>query len=65
MEMSEVFWSFLVTSVIACGLGTLRMAYKSKCKKFTFCGLVVERDTDGEEVLDAVQLQRINSNEVV
>jgi hypothetical protein len=50
--LSEVFWTFVVSSVAGCMLATLRMAYKSKCKKFSFCGLAIERDTDEETQID-------------
>lgn len=49
---SEVFWTFVVSSVAGCMLATLRMAYKSKCKKFSFCGLAIERDTEEETQID-------------
>lgn len=50
--LSEVFWTFVVSSVATCMLATLRMAYKSKCKKFSFCGLMIERDTEEEGHID-------------
>lgn len=50
--LSEVFWTFVVSSVAGCMLATLRMAYKSKCKRFSVCGLSIERDTVEESHID-------------
>jgi len=55
MMLSEIFFTFLVTSVIACFLGTARMLYKSKCRTIECCGIKVERDTDAEEKVDEIQ----------
>jgi hypothetical protein len=62
-ELSEVFYSFLITSIIGCGLGIIRMAYKSKCREASCCCIKIVRDTQGEEALDQIQLQRTNSNQ--
>ena len=56
--LSEVFWSFFLTSVIGCIMGILRMIYKSKCKRCSWCGVVIERDTEAEEKIDELELQR-------
>lgn len=50
--LSEVFWTFVVSSVAGCCLATLRMAYRSKCKRVSFCGLNIERDTEEESHID-------------
>ena len=63
MELTEGFFIFLVSSLIGCSLGTLRMLYKSKCRKCGFCGISVERDVEGEERIDNIQIQRVNSNQ--
>jgi len=57
MELTESFYVFFVSSIIACGLGALRMIYKSKCKNFSCCGLKIERDVEGEERLDGLVRQ--------
>jgi len=63
MELTESFYVFFVSSILAfLGLG-MRTLYKSKCIKFSCCGLMVERDVAGEEQIDNIQLQRINSQE--
>ena len=56
--LSEVFWSFFLTSTIGCIMGILRMIYKSKCKSCSFCGIKVERDVEGEERIDEIELYR-------
>ena len=56
--LSEVFYTFLITSVIGCIMGILRMIYKSKCKRFRWCGVVIERDIEVEEKIDELELQR-------
>ncbi len=60
---SEVFFSFLIASVIGCFIGVTRMLYKSKCKQFSCCGLKVDRDVAGEEKLDEMVVMRQNSQE--
>lgn len=52
--LSEIFFTFLVTSIIACFLGTTRMLYKSKCIKVKCCGFEMIRDTEAEEQIDEI-----------
>jgi hypothetical protein len=47
--LSEVFWTFLITSVIGLIIGLARMAYKSKCKEVSCCCIKIVRDVDVEE----------------
>lgn len=56
---SEIFYTFLVTSVIGCALAVFKMAYKSKCSKFSLCGVSIERDVAQEEKLDELEMQRV------
>lgn len=56
--LSEVFWSFFLTSVIGCIMGMLRMLYKSKCRSCNCIGCKLERDVEGEERIDELELQR-------
>lgn len=58
--LTEIFWTFLCTSIIGCFLACIRMAYKSKCSYVKCCGLTIRRDIDAEENLDG-QLQRTQS----
>ena len=57
MTLSEVFWSFFLTSTIGCLLGIIKMLYKSKCKRCSFCGCEIERDTEGELHEDQLELE--------
>lgn len=52
-ELSEVFYSLLLTSGIGLILALARMAYKSKCKNIECCGCIkIERDIEAEEAID-------------
>jgi hypothetical protein len=52
-ELSEVFYSLLLTSGIGLILALARMAYKSKCKNIECCGCIkIERDIEAEESID-------------
>ena len=50
--LSEYFWAFFVTAGGASLLALIKLCYKSKCKKISFCGFVVERDIVAEEMVD-------------
>lgn len=56
--LTEVFWSFFLTSTIGCSLALAKMLYRSKCKRCSLCGLEIERDTQAEEKVDELELQR-------
>lgn len=56
--LSEVFWSFFLTSTIGCLMGIMRMIYKSKCKRCSLCGVTVERDIEAEQEIDELAIQR-------
>jgi hypothetical protein len=45
---SEIFWTFLVTTVSGCCLVMLHGLIKSKCKVIDCCGLHIERDIEAE-----------------
>jgi hypothetical protein len=47
-ELSEVFYTFLITSIIGCILATGKILYKSKCKDVSFCCIKFTRDTEIE-----------------
>ena len=59
--LTEVFWSFFLTSTIGCLLGLVKILYKSKCKKCNICGIIIERDTQAEEKVDELEIQRSRS----
>jgi len=50
--LSEIFFTFLVTSVIGCCLATTRMIYRSKCRSLECCGIKIIRDVRVEQHLD-------------
>lgn len=52
MPLSEVFWTFVVSSIAGFSLAALRMVYKSKCSHVSCCGLSIDRNTHDEVVLD-------------
>ena len=47
-ELSEVFYTFLITSVIGLLLGVGRICYKSKCSSIDICCVKVIRNIDAE-----------------
>ena len=47
-ELSEVFYTFLITSVIGLLLGIGRICYKSKCSSIDICCVKVIRNIDAE-----------------
>ena len=59
--LSEVFWTFLISSVCGVILVGVRLCYKSKCKEVDLCCLKIVRDVEGEEKIDSINPQRINS----
>lgn len=61
--LSEVFWTFLITSVIGLIMGIARMLYKSKCRQFSCCGFHIDRDVAGEEKLDEMIAMRRDPDE--
>ena len=49
MEFSEVFYTFLITSLIGFVVALAKMAYKSKCKEVSCCCIKIIRDVESEE----------------
>jgi len=58
--LSEIFWTFLITSSIGLILSIARLFYKSKCKTVRCCGpnglVEIERDVATEEKIDEQQV---------
>lgn len=48
VELSEMFWTFFLTSVAAFILGIGRICYKSKCSTVEFCCFKIVRNIDAE-----------------
>lgn len=63
-----VFWSFFITSSIGFILAFTKMLYKSKCKSCRCWGFELVRDTEAEEKIDELEIERHietkNSNSV-
>lgn len=47
-ELSEVFYTFLITSVVGFILALGRICYKSKCSSIDFCCVKIVRNVDVE-----------------
>jgi hypothetical protein len=58
VSMSEVFWVGLYTSGIAFILALTRQLYKSKCQSLKCCGCELLRDTEAEEKIDELEMER-------
>jgi hypothetical protein len=53
MELSEIFWTFVISSCIAFVLAMARMAYRSKCENVECCGCIkITRNISAEIELD-------------
>ena len=64
--LSEVFYSFFITTVVGLLLAIARMLYKSKCTEFSFCCLKINRDVNLEANIDAVTIENgQNSSEKI
>jgi hypothetical protein len=62
--MTEMFWTFLITSAMGLILTIGRQIYRSKCTSISLCmGCIdIERDTITEEKIDEIQLARNRRN---
>jgi hypothetical protein len=47
-EMSEVFYTFLITSLIGLILAVGKICYKSKCSQIDLCCIKITRNIDAE-----------------
>lgn len=59
VEMSEVFWSFFITSMIGLLLKGASLLYKSKCKTVECCCFKVVRDVEAEVRVDVATNERV------
>jgi len=55
--LSEVFYSFFITSVIGFLVVISRMMYKSKCREFSFCCFKIIRDVNLEAEIDEEMIE--------
>ena len=51
-ELSEIFYTLLITSTIGLILAVAKLCYKSKCKEVNVCCIKIVRDVEGEEKID-------------
>ena len=59
--MSEMFYTFLITSIIAMILALSRACYKSKCSQVEICGFKLTRDIEAEVKED---LEKHDKNDI-
>lgn len=62
-ELSEVFYTFLITSVIGFILGLARVCYKSKCENVDVCCIKIKRNVIVEEHEDMAQINKKEEND--
>jgi hypothetical protein len=62
MELSEVFYTILLSTTAGIILVCLKLCYKSKCKSIKFCGVMIDRDVKGEEVNDLREIEITRPN---
>ena len=55
--LSEVFFSFFITSLVGFLIVIARMLYKSKCTEFSFCGLKILRNVELEAEIDEEMME--------
>ena len=51
-ELSEVFWSFFISSCVGLLVIIGKLCYKSKCKEVNCCCIKFTRDTQAEIEID-------------
>jgi hypothetical protein len=57
MALSEMFWSFLVTSLATCFLATLGFCLKSKCDKIELGCLKIHRAVEMETDIEIPKVE--------
>ena len=62
MPLSEVFLSFLISSIIACILAVGQQLYKSECDKIEMCCIKIHRNVEVESDVETpkVELPTLN-----
>ncbi len=61
--MSEVFYTFLITTLGGLIVLCLKLCYKSKCKSIKICGFIdIDRDVKGEEINDLREIEITRPN---
>jgi len=54
---SETFWSLVITTLAGICILSVRMMYKSKCRKVNCCGVEFERDLEIELQEDIKEIE--------
>lgn len=57
MVLSEVFLSFLISSIIACILAVGQQLYKSKCDKIEMCCIKIHRNVEVESDVETPKVE--------
>jgi len=65
MEFSETFYTFVITSAVGVCVLSIRMMYKSKCKKVNMCGVAFERDLEIEMKEDLAEMAKHDKHETI
>jgi hypothetical protein len=61
--LSEVFYTFAITSGVGLILAIAKLCFKSKCSDIEICCLKIKRDTEAEEKeFEIESKQKTNSN---
>lgn len=63
ITFTETFYMFIITSGIGFLLALTKACYKSKCKEVSLCCLKIIRDTDNEEKIDEIAIQKNSSKD--
>ena len=64
-ELTEVFYIFFVSSVLAFFGVVTRYCYKTKCKKIECCGIHIIRDVEEERDDELNNRRRENSSSTI
>ncbi len=59
--LTEVFLTFLVSSMCGFCLIVAKLTYKSKCHHIKLCCLEIERNIEAEEKIDETQMRQIQN----
>lgn len=58
---SETFWSLVITTFAGICVLSVRMMYKSKCKRVKMCGIEFERDLEIEMKEDLEEMRKTST----
>jgi hypothetical protein len=62
-QLSEGFYAMLVAGGFSFLTGLILVCYKSKCVRVACCGLVIDRDVQGEEKIDVEEIDLRRGND--